>query len=43
MSRITDKDYFLPHIFAVSPLDEASSGTTAPVIIRGIDEKLSGF
>ncbi len=39
MSKITDKDYFLPHIVAVSPLDEASSGTTAPVIIRGIDEK----
>jgi len=39
MSKITDADYSLPHIFAVSPLDEASSGTTAPVIVRGIDEK----
>lgn len=38
MSKITDKDYYLPHIYAVSPLGEASSGTTSPVIIRGIDE-----
>lgn len=39
MSRITDAGYYLPHIFASSPLDEASSGTTAPVRIRGIDER----
>lgn len=39
MGKITNKEYYLPHIFAVSPLGEASSGTTAPVIIRGVDEK----
>jgi hypothetical protein len=39
MNKITDADYYLPHIFAVSPLDEATSGTTTPVIIRGMDEK----
>ena len=39
MSKITDADYYLPHIFAVSPLGEANSGTTGPVIIRGMDEK----
>lgn len=39
MNKITDADYYLPNIFAVSPLGEASNGTTAPVIIRGIDER----
>lgn len=39
MSKITDADYYLPHIFAVSPLGEAGNGTTAPVIIRGMNEK----
>ena len=39
MSKITDANYYLPHIYALSPLGEASSGTTAPVLIRGMDEK----
>ncbi len=39
MTKITDSDYYLPFIYAVSPLGEASNGTTAPIIIRGIDEK----
>lgn len=38
MGKITDSDYCLPHIYAVSPLGEAGNGTTAPVIIRGINE-----
>lgn len=39
MSKITDSDYYLPHIFAVSPLGEAGTGTTAPIIVRGMDER----
>jgi hypothetical protein len=38
MSKITDADYYLPKIFAVLPLYEASNGTTAPIVIRGIEE-----
>ena len=39
MNKITDADYYLPNIFAVSFLAEASTGETLPVIIRGVDER----
>jgi len=34
MSKITDADYYLPNVFAVSPLGEASTGTTAASMVR---------
>lgn len=36
MFKVTDKDYFLPVVDALTPGDPLSSGTTKPNIIRGI-------
>jgi hypothetical protein len=39
MPKITDQDYFLPEIALVAKKNEVLSGTTEPMIIRGICKK----
>ena len=39
MPKITDKDYYLPEIVALAKIKDFDTGTTEPILIRGVSKK----